>query len=137
MEEDSGSELSKLESNGGEMEVEEQWEGNSCGRPNFKRATTGARQQQSTQEFFRRIAQLSMGELNIFGSPRKTPMWGALTRSLSAAAASSSPQEGGTAQTLNLAKERGEGVGMEGSKGCGVGERKRAEGMDVAVVGWA
>jgi len=137
MEEDSGSELSELESSGGEMEVEEEWEGKGCGRPNFKRATTGTRQQQSTQEFFRRGAQLSMGELNIFDSPRKTPMRGALAHSLSAAATSSSPQEGGTAQTLNLAKEGGEGVGMEGSKGSGMGERKVAEEMDVVVFDWA
>ena len=80
MEEDSGSEL-KLESSEGEMEVEEEWEGKGCGRPNFKRATTGARQQQSTQDFFRRGAQLSTGELNIFDSPRKTPMRGALAHS--------------------------------------------------------
>jgi len=137
MEEDSGSELSELESSEGEMEVEEEWEGKGCGRPNFKRATTGARQQQSIQEFFRRGAQLSTGELNIFDSPGKTSMRGALTRSLSAAAASSSPQEGGTAQTLNLAKEGGKGAGREGSKGSGVGERKGAEGMDVAAVDWA
>jgi len=132
--EDSGSEL---ESSEGEMEVEEEWEGKGCRRPNFKRATTGARQQQSTQDFFRRGAQLTMGELNIFDSPGKSPMREALTRSLSAAAASSSPQDGGTAQTLNLAKEGGEGAGMEGSKGSGVGERKGAEGMDVVAVDWA
>ena len=36
MEEDSGSELSELESSEGEMEVEEEWEGKGCGRPNFK-----------------------------------------------------------------------------------------------------
>jgi len=137
MEEDSGSELSELESSEGEMEVEQEWEGKGCGRPNFKRATTGARQQQSTQKFFRRSAQLSMGELNIFDSPGKMPIRGALARSLSAAAASSSPQEGGMAQTLNLAKEGGEGAGMEGSKGSGVGERMGAEGMDVAAVDWA
>ena len=137
MEEDSGSELSDLESSGGEMEVEEEWEGKGCGRPNFKRATTGARQQQTTQEFFRRGVQLSMGELNIFDSPGKTHMRGALARSPSAAPTSSSPQEGGTAQTLKLAKEGGEGLGMEGSKGSGVGERKGAEEMDVAVVDWA
>jgi len=137
MEEDSGSELSELESSEGEMEVEEEWEGKGCGRTNFKRATTGARQQQSTQDFFRRGAQLSTGELNIFDLPGKTPMRGALARSLSAVAASSSPQEGGTAQTLNLAKEGGERAVMEGSKGNGVGEHKGAEEMDVAVVDWA
>jgi len=137
MEEDSGSELSELESSEGEMEVEEEWEGKGCGRPNFKRATTGARQLQSTQEFFRRGAQLSMGELNMFDSPGKTPMRGALARSLSAAAASSSTQEGGTAQTLNLPKEGGEGLGMEGGEGSGVGECKGAEGIDVVVVDWA
>jgi len=48
MEEDSDSELSQLESSEGEMEVEENWQGKGCGRPNFKHATTGARQQQST-----------------------------------------------------------------------------------------
>jgi len=137
MEEDSGRELSELESSEGGMEVEAEWKGKGCGRPNFKCATTGTRQQQSTQESFRRGAQLNMGELNIFDSSGKTPMRGALACSLSAAAACSSPQEGGTAQTLNLAKEGGEGLGMEGSKGSGVGERKGAEGMDVAVVDWA
>ena len=43
MEEESGSNLSELESSEGEMEVEEEWEGKGCGRPNFKSATTGAR----------------------------------------------------------------------------------------------
>jgi len=52
MEEDSGSELSELKSSEGEMEVEEEWEGKGHGRPNFKRATTGAGQQQSTQDVF-------------------------------------------------------------------------------------
>jgi len=80
MEDDSGCELSELESSGGEMEVEEEWQEKGCGRPNFKRATTGARQQQSIQEFFRHGAQLSMGKLNIFDLPAKTPMRGALAR---------------------------------------------------------
>jgi len=44
MEEDSGSELSELKSSEGEMEVEEEWEGKGCGRPNFKCTTTSARQ---------------------------------------------------------------------------------------------
>jgi len=68
---------------GGESEEEEEgWEGKSRGRPNYKRAAPGAgRQQQSTQEFFRRGSQLSMGELNMFDTPGKTPMKGALARS--------------------------------------------------------
>jgi len=78
-----------------------------------------------------------MGELNIFDSHGKTPMRGARARSLSAGAASGSLQEGGTAQTLNLAKEGGEWLGMEGSKGSRVGECKGSEGMDVAVDDWA
>jgi len=103
MEEDSGSELSELESSEGEMEVEEEWEGKGCGRPNFKRATTGARQQQSTQDFFRR------GGDNIFDTPGKSVMGGALARSLTAA--TSCEQEGGTAETLNSAKSSREGGG--------------------------
>jgi len=103
MEEDSGSELSELESREGEMEVQEEWEGKGCGRPNFKRATTGTRQQQSTQEFSWR------GGDNIFYTPGKPVMGGALARSLTPAA--SSEQEGGTVETLNSAKSSGEGRG--------------------------
>jgi len=107
--EDAGSEgssgLSELWS-----EVAAEWEGRDRGRPNFTCAATGAGQQQSTQEFFRRGAQLSMGELNMFDTPGKAPMRGALARSLSAAA-TSSPQQVGTAETLNLAKSAGGGGG--------------------------
>jgi len=104
MEEDSGSELSELESSEEEMEVEEEWEGKGHGRPNFERATTGAGQRQSTQDFFRRG-----GGDNIFDTPGKPVMGGALARSLAAAA--SSAQEVGMAETLNSAKSSGEGGG--------------------------
>ena len=103
MEEDSGSELSELESSEGEMEVEEEWEGKGHRRPNFKRATTGAGQQQSTQDFFRR------GGDNIFDTSGKLVMGGALARSLTAAA--SSAQEVGMAETRSCAKSSGEGAG--------------------------
>jgi len=68
MVEDSGSELSELESSVVGMEVEEEWEGKGHGRPNFKRATSGAGQQQSTQDFFRR------GGNDIFDTPGKSAM---------------------------------------------------------------
>jgi len=48
MVEDSGIELSELESSVVGMEVEEEWEGKGRGRLNFKRATSGPRQQQYT-----------------------------------------------------------------------------------------
>jgi len=48
MGDDSGSELTELESSlGGEMEEEER-EGKNRGRPNFRRAAPGAQRQQST-----------------------------------------------------------------------------------------
>jgi len=98
MEDDTGSELSALESSvAGEMAVDEAtegWEGQARRRPNYKRAAPSAGQQ-STQEFFRRGARLSMGEVNIFDTPEKTPMRGALARALSAV---------GTPETLNSAK---------------------------------
>jgi len=103
MEEDSGSELSELKSSEGEMEVEEEWEGKGHGRPNFKRATTGAGQQQSTQDVFQ------CGGDNIFGMPGKPVMGGALARSLTAAA--SSAQEVAMVETRNSAKSAGEGGG--------------------------
>ena len=79
-----------------EEEVESEWEGKGQGRPNFKRAARDGGGRQSIQEFFRCGAQHSMGVLNIFDTPGKTPMRGALASSLSAAA-TSSPPEGGTA----------------------------------------
>ena len=89
MGEDSGSEPSEPESNAAAAgEMEEEWEGKGCGMSNFRRAAPGAGQHLSTQEFFRRGAQLSMSEINIFGTPGKTPTRGALPRSLSAAASS-------------------------------------------------
>jgi len=103
MEEDSGSELSELESSEGEMEVEEEREGKGHRRPNFKRATTGGGQQQSTQDFFRR------GGDNIFDTSGKPVMVGAVARSLTAAA--SSAQEVEMAETRNCAKSSGEGGG--------------------------
>ena len=74
MGDDSGSELTELESSvGGTMEAGGgEWEGKGRGRPNFRRAAPGAGQQQSIQDFFRHGAQLSMGELNIFDTPGKT-----------------------------------------------------------------
>jgi len=131
MGDDSRSELSELESSRMEAEEEEEWEGKDRGRPNFARAAAGAAQQQSTQEFFRRGAQFSGGD-NIFSSPGKTPMRGALARSLSAAA--SSQQQVGMAETLNFAKEPSEGAGMEGD---GLEGSKGVEGTDVAADGWA
>jgi len=103
MVDNSESELSELESSEVGMEVEEEWEGKGRGRPNFKHATAGAGQQQSTQEFFRR------GGDDIFDTPGKSVMGGALARSLAAAA--SSAQEVGTVETRNSAKSSGEGVG--------------------------
>jgi len=102
MVEDSGSELSELASSVVGMEVEEKWEGKSHGRPNFKRATSGAGQQQSTQDFFRH------GGNDIFDTPGKSAMGGALARSLVAAA--SSAQEVEMAETRNSAKSFGQGV---------------------------
>jgi len=100
---DSGSELSEFESSEVGMEVEEEWEGKGRGRPNFKHATAGAGQQQSMQEFFRH------GGDDIFDTPGKSVMGGALAHSLAAAA--SSVQEVGTVETQNSAKSSGEGVG--------------------------
>jgi len=106
MGDDSGSELSELESSRMEAEGEEDWEGKDRSRPNFARAAVGAGQQLSSQEFFCHGAKLSGGD-NIFSTPREMPsrdgdnifatpgkqaMRGALARSLSAAA-SSSPQQ--------------------------------------------
>ena len=102
MVDNSGSELRELESSEVGMEVEEEWEGKGHRRPNFKRATAGAGQQQSTQEFFRH------GGDDIFDTPGKSVMGGALVRSLAAAA--SSTQEVGTVETWNSAKSSGEGV---------------------------
>jgi len=113
--EDAGSVTSDSGSEEEEEEKEKEWEGKGRGRPNFKRAVPGAGRLQSTPEFFRH----GYGtEVNIFDTPRerpvdtpgKTPMRGALARSLSAAARS--PQQVGTAETLNCAKsfgQRGEG----------------------------
>jgi len=124
MGEDSGSELSELESSvvgAGEMEVDAR-----TGRPNFTRAATGAgRRVESTQEFFRRGGR--KGHSNgaddddaFFTTPGKQAMRGALARSLSAVAASS-PQQVGAAETLNLAKS------FEGEDGK----------LDVGASGWA
>jgi len=123
MEDNSGSELSEVESSAvAGMEVDEapkKWEGQDRGRPNFKRAAPGAGQQQSTQEFFRRGAQLSIGALNIFDTPGKTPTRGALAHALSAVA---SPQQVGTVETLNSPKTLAEGGGNFGTFGEGVGD---------------
>jgi len=113
MVEDSGSELSELESSVVGMEVEEEWEGKGRGRPNFKRTTSSAGQQQSTQDFFRR------GDNDIFDTPGKSAMGGALVRSLAAAAISA--QEVEMVETLNSAKSFGKGVGK----------------LDVGAVDWA
>jgi len=140
MDDTSGSELSELESSEVKMKEEEEeveeWEGKSCGRPNYERATAGVGRQQSTPEFFRRGAQPSMSELNIFDRPGKTPMRGALARSLSVAAGSS-PQQVGTAETLNPAKHFSEEGGMEGGAEGGVEGSKGAEGMEEAADEWA
>jgi len=77
-----------------------------------------------------------MGELNIFDTPEKTPMRGALARSLSAAACSST-QLVATVETLNPAKHFSEEGGMEGGAEGGVEGSKGAEGMDEAADDWA
>jgi len=129
MEDNTGSELSELESSVvGGMEV-----GEKTGQPNFLRAATGAdRWVKSNQEFFRHGARLSAGGINIFDTPGKTPMRGALAHSLSAA--TSSPQQVGTAETMYSAKGSGEEVVMEGSKV--LEGSKGVEGMDVAADEW-
>jgi len=109
MGQDSGSELSELESCVvGAMEVEEK-----TGRPRFGRAAPGARQQQSTRGFFRRGNRNGHGNGardvdDIFATPGKQAMGGALVLSLSAAA-TNCPQQVGTAETLNSAKDFGRG----------------------------
>jgi len=108
------SDLSELESE----EEGKQWEGKDKGRPNFKRAAAGTGQQQSTQEFFRRGNGCDNGmrdDDNFFATTGKQSMRGALARSLSAAA--SSPQQVGSALTLNSGEGSSKGVGREGSKG--------------------
>jgi len=115
MGDDSRSELTELESSlGGEME-EEEWEGKNRGRPNFRRAAPGAQQQQSRQEFFWRgnlngHSNNDGDEDNIFTTPGKTAMRGALARLLLLVVASN-PQQVATAETLNPAKGSGEGFG--------------------------
>jgi len=136
MEEDSGSELSKLESSvEGGMEADAK-----TGRPKFTRAATGAgRRVESTQDFFRRgngLSGSSHDEVNIFATPGKQAMRGALARSLSAAA-SSSPQQAGTALTPNSAKEFSGGGEMEGGRELRMAGSKEAGGMDVAPDDWA
>jgi len=126
--EDTSSELSDLESVA-ENEVEKK----DSGRPKIFRAATGAdRRVESTQEFFRRGNRIghsngSRDDDSFFATPGKQSMRGALARSLSAAA-TSSPRQVGTAETLYSAKGSGEEVAMEGSKG--------AEGMDVVADDW-
>jgi len=69
----------------------------------------------------------SRNDDDIFATPGKQTMRGALAHLLSAVALSS-PQQVGTALTLNSAEGSSEGVGMAGSKGV--------EGRDVAVDEW-
>jgi hypothetical protein len=130
MEEDSGSELTELE----EME-EEEWEGKGRGRPNFKRAAPGAGQQQSTPDFFRhgnRSMHADSIEDDIFSTPGRPVMRGALARSLSAAA--SSPQQVGTVETPKTAKS----LGMEGGKlDVGAGDWAEEVANEIAMEGVA
>jgi hypothetical protein len=129
-EEEMGDADSEISSGLSEVESEkeeEQWEGKGKGRPNFKRAAPGAGQEQSTQEFFRRGNHGARDDDDVFATPSNPGLKGALARSLSAVA--SSPQQVGTAQTLNSAETLGEGAGMEGNKGVG--------GMSAAVGDWA
>jgi hypothetical protein len=106
--EDSGSELSELE------DMEEEKEEKETGRPNFIRADPHQRVEQSTQEFFRRrpSAPSNDPEDNIFATPGKATMGGALAHALSAVAPSS-PHQMGMALTPEVAKDFNEGVGME------------------------
>jgi len=108
MGDDSGSELTELESSVGEaMEVEEEeWEGKNRGRPNFRRAAPGAQRQQSMQEFFRHGNTYGHDD-DIFWTPGKQVMRGALARSLTVA--TSSQQQVGMAETRNAAKSSGQG----------------------------
>jgi len=133
MEDGSGNELSEFKSSKVEMEEGEEeaegWEGKGRGSPNFERAATGAGKQQSTQEFFQRGAQHSTGELNIFNTPGKTPMRGALAHSLSAAA--SSPQQVGLTEALNFVSRPKEGAGIEGGEGGGLEGSEGVEGMSI------
>jgi len=135
MEEDSGSELSELEGSvvvGMEVDVR-------TGRPKFTRAATGAgRRVESTQEFFRRgnaLSNSSRDEDNIFATPAKQAIRGALARSL-LAAASSSPQQVRTALTPNSAKEFREGMEIEGGRELRMVGSKEAGGIDVAPDEW-
>ena len=124
---DASSGLSDLES-AGEEEVEKEGKCNGTGRPNFVRAATGAgKRVESTQQFFRRANKnrndLRSDDDDMFATPSSQTMRGALSRTLSAAA-TSSPQQVGTALTLNFAKNAREGEGMEGE-------------IDVAADDWA
>ena len=92
------------DSSSGEEEGEKDWEEKDRGKPNFKCAVPGAGPQQSSQEFFRRSARLGGGVLDVFETRGK--MRGALTRSLSTAA-QESPQQRGTALTLNAGCDTG------------------------------
>jgi hypothetical protein len=107
--EDSGSELSELEDT-----EEEKKEEKETGRPNFVRADPHQRVEQSTQEFFRRrpSAPSDDAEDDIFATPGKATMGGALAHALSAVAPSS-PHQMGMALTPKVAKDFSEGVGME------------------------
>ena len=127
--EDVGSEassgLSEVES---KESVEKQWEGKDNGRPDFKCAVSGVGKEQSTQEFFQQgNGNASHNDDDIFATPGRQTMMGALARLLSAVAPSS-PQQVGTALTLNSAEGSSKGVGTTGSKGV--------EGRDVAVDEW-
>jgi hypothetical protein len=83
------------------------------GRPDFKRATPGTRKKESTQEFFRHGKN---GNDDIFDTPKKSVMDGALASALAAAAEKS--QKGGTALTLRkLAQPGSKEVGGEEMEG--------------------
>jgi len=127
--EDTGSEassgLSEVESEDGK---ESQWEGKDNGRPNFKHAAPGAGKEQSTQEFFRHgNGNEARNDDDIFVTPGRQIMRGALVCSLSATTPSSG-QQVGMALTLNSGEGSSKGVGREGSKGV--------DGRDVAVEDW-
>jgi len=136
--EDVGSEssgISELESE----EEEKEWDQKDSGRPNFKHATPGAeQQQQSTSDFFQHGngTSLETYDSSFFATPPgKQAMRGALAHSLSAGARS--PQQVGSALTLNSARDSSEGVRIEGGQefnrvGC-----KEAGGREEANLIWA
>jgi len=116
--EDPGSEasssLSEVESKEGK---ESQWEEKDNGQPNFKRAVPGAGKEQSMQEFFQHgNGNEVCNDDNIFATPGKQIMRGALAHSLSAATPSTKNAEPVSPTTTNgrMLQLREKGVLCEG-----------------------